>query len=122
MQQSKPIQWFPGHMAKTRRKIKESLALVDMVIEIIDARIPASSRNPEIDVLAAGKPRLMILNKADMADASATRQWVAHFQKQGFYVLPAECKSGKGLNKLDAVMNEALAEQKEKWKQKEVGS
>ncbi len=118
MEQNKPIQWFPGHMAKTRRKLKESLALVDMVVEIIDARIPASSRNPEIDALAAGKPRLMILNKADMADDAATRKWVAYFQKQGYYVLPAECKTGKGLNKLDAVMNEALAEQKEKWRQK----
>ncbi len=121
MEHSKPIQWFPGHMARTRRKLKESLALVDMVIEVIDARIPRSSRNPELDSLAAGKPRLLIMNKADMADDNATRQWVAHFQKQGYYVLPADCKTGKGLNKLDAVMNEALAEQREKWKQKGMG-
>ncbi len=118
MEHSKPIQWFPGHMAKTRRKLKESLALVDMVIEVIDARIPQSSRNPELDALAAGKPRLLIMNKADMADDAATQQWVAHFQKQGYYVLPAECKTGKGLQKLDAILNEALSEQREKWKQK----
>ncbi len=118
MEHSKPIQWFPGHMAKTRRKLKESLSLVDMVIEVIDARIPMSSRNPELDALAQGKPRLIIMNKSDMADDAATQQWVAHFQKQGYFVLPAECKTGKGLQKLDAVMNEALAEQREKWRQK----
>ncbi len=118
MEHSKPIQWFPGHMAKTRRKLKESLSLVDMVIEVIDARIPQSSRNPELDSLAAGKPRLLIMNKADMADDAATNKWVAHFQKQGYYVLPADCKTGKGLQKLDAVMNEALAEQREKWRKK----
>ena len=82
MEHSKPIQWFPGHMAKTRRKLKESLALVDMVIEVIDARIPFSSRNPELDSLAAGKPRLLIMNKADMADDTATNKWISHFQKQ----------------------------------------
>lgn len=118
MEHSKPIQWFPGHMAKTRRKLKESLALVDMVIEIIDARVPQSSRNPDLDALAADKPRLLIMNKADMADDAATRQWVAHFQKRGYYVLACECKSGKGLNKLESVMNEALAEQREIWKRK----
>lgn len=115
MEHSKPIQWFPGHMAKTKRKLKESLALVDMVIEVIDARIPNSSRNPDIDALAADKPRLIIMNKADMADDDATRKWVAHFQKQGYYVLAAECKTGKGLNKLNSVMNDAIAVQREKW-------
>lgn len=118
MEHSKPIQWFPGHMVKTRRKLKESLALVDMVIEIIDARVPQSSRNPDLDALAADKPRLLIMNKADMADDAATRQWVAHFQKQGYYVLACECKSGKGLHKLESVMNEALAKQREIWKRK----
>ena len=118
MEHSKPIQWFPGHMAKTRRKLKESLSLVDMVIEVIDARIPLSSRNPELDALAQGKPRLIIMNKADMADDAATQRWVAYFQSCGYYVLPAECKTGKGLQKLDFVMNEALAEQREKWRQK----
>ncbi len=118
MEHSKPIQWFPGHMAKTRRKIKESLALVDMVIEVIDARIPYSSRNPEIDTLVGSKPRLIIMNKADMADDAATRCWVTHFQKKGYFVLPADCKTGKGLSKLEAMMNEALAEEREKWRKK----
>ncbi len=118
MEHSKPIQWFPGHMAKTRRKLKESLGLVDMVIEIIDARIPMSSRNPEIDQLTAGKPRLIIMNKADMADDNATRRWVTFFQSQGHYVLPADCKTGKGLQKLESVLEEALASQREIWNQK----
>ena len=115
MDTNKPIQWFPGHMAKTRRKLKESLSLVDMVIEVIDARIPQSSRNPELDELASGKPRLLIMNKADMADDQATKRWIAHFQSQGYYVLPADCKTGKGLQKLDSIMNDALREQREKW-------
>ncbi len=118
MELNKPIQWFPGHMAKTRRKLKESLSLVDMVIEVIDARIPLSSRNPELDALATDKPRLLIMNKADMADEAATQRWVAYFQKQGYYVLPADCKTGKGLQRLDGIMNEALAEQREIWQHK----
>lgn len=118
MEHSKPIQWFPGHMAKTRRKLKESLSLVDMVIEVIDARIPQSSRNPEIDTLTSGKPRLIIMNKADIADDAATKLWVECFRSQGHYVLPADCKTGKGLGKLEAVMNEALAEEREKWARK----
>ncbi len=118
MEHSKPIQWFPGHMAKTRRKIKESLSLVDMVIEVIDARIPQSSRNPEIDSLVGSKPRLIIMNKADVADDAATRRWVTYFQNQGYFVLPADCKTGKGLSKLESVMNEALAEEREKWHKK----
>ena len=115
MENSKPIQWFPGHMARTRRKLKESLSLVDMVIEVIDARIPISSRNPEIDVLVGEKPRLIIMNKADMADVDATRQWIAYFQSQGFHVLAADCKTGKGLQKLDNTMNDAMADKRETW-------
>ncbi len=115
MEHSKPIQWFPGHMAKTRRKIKESLSLVDMVIEVIDARIPLSSRNPEIDSLVAGKPRLIIMNKSDIADPCATREWITYFQSKGFYVISADCKTGKGLHKLDDVLNAAMADQREIW-------
>lgn len=75
MQEGGTIQWFPGHMARTRRKIKESLGLVDATVEIIDARIPVSSRNPELDGLVGEKPRLIVLNKADLADEVATRAW-----------------------------------------------
>jgi len=115
MENNKPIQWFPGHMARTRRKLKESLELVDMVIEVIDARIPISSRNPEIDSLVGGKPRLIIMNKADMADVNATHQWIAYFQEKGYHVLAADCKTGKGLGKLDEVMNSAMADKRETW-------
>ena len=118
MEQSKPIQWFPGHMAKTRRKIKEALGLVDMVAELIDARIPIASRNPELDALAAGKPRLLILSKSDMADESATRKWVAYFQSLGCQALAVDCKSGRGIQRVDAMMKEVLADEREKWAQK----
>lgn len=91
------IQWFPGHMAKTRRQMKECLPLVDIIIELTDARIPASSRNPEIERLAAGKPRVVLLNKCDAADETATRAWCAYYTQRGVAVLPTDCRSGKGL-------------------------
>lgn len=92
------VNWFPGHMAKTRRQITESLKLVDAVTEILDARIPMSSRNPELDALTGKKPRIVLLNKCDMADANATRQWVEYFKSKGQTALPVDCRSGKGLN------------------------
>ena len=84
------IQWFPGHMARTRRKIQESLKLVDAVVEIVDARIPLSSRNPEMDSLTKGKPRMIILNKADLADESANRRWLTYFKKQGMAAIAVD--------------------------------
>ena len=96
--QKQTVQWFPGHMAKTRRKIKESLPLVDAVVEIVDARIPESSRNPELDDITSGKPRIILLNKSDVADQNATRAWMDHFQSRGAFVLSVDCKTGKGLN------------------------
>ncbi len=113
-----PIQWFPGHMAKTRRKITESLPLVDMVIEVIDARVPVSSRNPELGALIADKPRLLILNKADLADEAATRRWVAAFVQQGLPALAADCKSGRGLGQIVPHMRQILAPQTEMWEKK----
>lgn len=92
------VNWFPGHMAKTRRQITESLKLVDAVTEILDARIPMSSRNPELDELTGKKPRIVLLNKCDMADANATRQWVEYFKSKGQTALPVDCRSGKGLS------------------------
>ncbi len=118
MQQAGPIQWFPGHMAKTRRKITESLPLVDMVIEVIDARVPVSSRNPELDTLVADKPRLVILNKADMADEAATRLWVAAFERQGIPALAADCKSGRGLQRVVPLMRQILAPLIAAWEKK----
>lgn len=96
--QKQYVQWFPGHMAKTRRLIKESLNLVDGVVEIVDARIPYSSSNPEIDDLIKNKPRIILLNKSDVADPKATKIWIDHYKSRGFYALSVDCRSGKGLN------------------------
>ncbi|MCR4614861.1 MAG: ribosome biogenesis GTPase YlqF [Clostridiales bacterium] len=102
------VQWFPGHMAKTRRLIKESLPLVDAVTELLDARIPMSSRNPELNGLIENKPHIILLNKCDLADENATRRWVSFFEKQGAFVLPVDCRSGKGLNKYHTLVREVL--------------
>lgn len=112
------IQWFPGHMARTRRNIQESLKLVDAVVEIVDARIPLSSRNPEMDSLTAGKPRMIILNKADLADEQATRRWLTFFKKQGMAAIAVDCKSGRGCNQFDAAIRELLHDLLEKWESK----
>ena len=92
------IQWFPGHMTKAQRMIEENMKLVDAVCEIIDARIPYSSRNPDIDRLAGNKPRLIILNRVDQADPSVTAQWRNYYKSQGLAVLETDCKSGKGVS------------------------
>lgn len=92
------IQWFPGHMTKAQRMIEENVKLVDAVCEILDARIPRASRNPDIDRLAAGKPRLIILNRADLADAALTKRWKEHFERAGLSVLETDAKSGRGVN------------------------
>ncbi|MBP3380300.1 MAG: ribosome biogenesis GTPase YlqF [Ruminococcus sp.] len=96
----KVIQWFPGHMAKTRRAIAANLKLVDAVVEIIDARTPLSSRNPEIDRMTASKPRIVLLNKCDLADSNATGVWINYLKKDNVTALAVDCKSGKGINKL----------------------
>ena len=104
------INWFPGHMAKTRRKIKESLSLVDGVVELRDARIPLSSVNPELNDLIEGKPKLILLNKCDLADEKATGEWLAFYKKQGIAAIPVDCKSGKGLNIFKQTVHEVLAD------------
>ena len=102
------IQWFPGHMTKAQRMIEENLKLVDAVCEILDARIPASSRNPDIDRLAAGKPRLVILNRCDLADPEATARWCRFFQAQGIAILETDAKTGKGVNGFVPAVRELL--------------
>lgn len=92
------VQWFPGHMAKTRRLITESLPLIDGVVEIIDARIPLASRNPELSEIINNKPRIILLNKADIADEKKNNLWIEYFKSQGIITLPVDCKTGKGLN------------------------
>ena len=102
------VQWFPGHMAKTRRLIKESLNLVDGVVEIVDARIPVSSRNPELDSIIQKKPRIILLNKCDVADSQATSMWLKYFRDKGFYAAAVDCRTGKGLIGFDSLVKQAL--------------
>ena len=92
------IQWFPGHMTKAQRMIEDNLKMVDAVCEILDARIPGASRNPDIDRLAGDKPRLVILNRIDLADPVITAKWKKHFENLGIAVLETDAKSGKGIN------------------------
>lgn len=104
------VQWFPGHMAKTRRLIKESLSLVDAVCEIVDARIPESSRNPELDEIIGSKPRIVLLNKCDLADPGATARKIKELAEKGITALPVDCRSGKGLDKFQPAVREVLKE------------
>ena len=104
------IQWFPGHMTKAERMIAESMKLVDAVCELLDARIPATSRNPDIDRLAGGKPRLVILNRADLADPALTAAWRAYFREQGLAVLETDAKSGKGVKQFPAAVRAVLSD------------
>mgnify|MGYP003289840133 FL=1 len=106
--QKQIVQWFPGHMAKTRRLIKESLSLVDGVTEIIDARIPYSSSNPELEELINNKPRIVLLNKCDLADKATTNQWVEYYKKKGVKAIPVDCRTGKGLNNYIVAVREVL--------------
>ena len=112
------IQWFPGHMTKTRRKIQTSLKLVDAVAEIIDARIPVSSRNPELHKIIENKPRIILMNKCDMADPSQTARWVSCYQKEGILAIPVDCKSGRGLNQFIPKVRELLKDRIIQWEQK----
>lgn len=112
------IQWFPGHMTKTRRMIEADLKLVDAVVEIVDSRIPESSRNPIINELVQNKPRIMLMNKCDYADDKMTEKWKQFFQKQGFSVLCCDCRSGKGLNAFVPMLKKQLSVVLEKRKQK----
>ncbi|MBC8535607.1 ribosome biogenesis GTPase YlqF [Feifania hominis] len=91
------LQWYPGHMTKTRRQMEADLKLVDMVAEIVDARIPRSSRNPAIDEILGGKPRLILLNKADLSDPAANARWCDHYQKSGISAILIECTTGRGI-------------------------
>ncbi len=108
--QKQVVQWFPGHMAKTRRQIKESLPMVDAVTELLDARVPMSSRNPELDELTGSKPRIVLLNKCDMADEKATSQWLEWFASRGTAAMAVDCRSGKGLQGYHALVRRVLAE------------
>lgn len=116
--QMQNIQWFPGHMTKTKRQIQASLKLVDAVTEIIDARIPVSSRNPDLDSIIQQKPRVVLMNKCDMANPVATQKWISYFKDKGITALPVDCKTGKGLKKFVPAVSAVLKEKTEKLKSK----
>lgn len=104
------IQWFPGHMTKTRRMIEENMKLVDAMVEIVDSRIPESSRNPIIGELTGNKPRIIMLNKCDYSDDSVTNRWKSYYEKQGFAVLVCDCRSGRGVNRFVPLLKQKLGD------------
>ena len=108
------IQWYPGHMTKARRMMQDNIKLVDLVIELVDARVPLSSRNPDIDELGKNKARLLLLNKADLADESANEAWSAYFREKGFQVVKLDARSGSGLKSVQAAIQEACKEKIER--------
>lgn len=112
------IQWYPGHMTKTRRMMEEDLKLVDAVCEILDARIPISSRNPEIDTLCGKKPRLIILNRIDMADPEMVRKWAEYFRGKGWAAIQTDCRSRKGINTFVPAVRDLLAEKLARYAEK----
>lgn len=112
------IQWFPGHMAKTRRLLAENLKMIDVVIELLDARIPRSSKNPEIDEIIKGKPRIMAFNKTDLADDKISKEWQKHFKSTGYTCIFIDSIKGTGINELKAMVNEAVKEKMDRQKQK----
>ena len=108
------FQWYPGHMTKAKRMMQENMKLIDIMIELVDARIPLSSRNPDIDQLAANKSRLILLNKTDMADERVTAQWEEYFKEKGFYVARTNARSGKGVKGTQAIVMDACKEKLER--------
>lgn len=118
MRNSADIQWFPGHMAKARRKITESLKLCDAVAEIVDSRIPVSSRNPELAGIIAGKPHILVLNKCDMADEKTTDAWVKYYAEQGIAAVPIDCRTGKGVERFKTAVKTLLKDKLERYREK----
>ncbi len=113
-----PIQWFPGHMAKTKRMMRENLSKVDLVIELLDARIPRSSKNPEIDLLVGEKPKISVMTKANLANPDASRAWVKYYQSQGIRVVLIDSVSGQGITALSDAVKEVMAQKLERYSQK----
>lgn len=118
MSEAQSIQWFPGHMTKTKRQIEKSLKMVDAVAEIIDARIPVSSRNPVLNLLIQNKPRVILMNKSDMADPVQTGRWVEYYKSHGVAALPIDCRTGKGLNGFIPLVKGVLSERIAAWESK----
>lgn len=118
MDNARPVQWYPGHMAKAKRKLKEDLKLVDIAAELRDARIPAGSANPAIQSLLNGKPRVILLNKCDLADPNQTSRWVSSCEREGVKAIPVDCKSGKGIPAFYRAVQETLREQIDAWQKR----
>ena len=112
---SQYIQWFPGHMTRTKRKIQSDLKLVDAVAEIIDARVPLSSRNPDLPSMIGSKPRVILMNKCDLADPRATKKWAEYFRSQGVRAIELDCKTGAGINNFTTAVRDALSDKLEAW-------
>ena len=111
-------QWYPGHMTKAKRMMQENIKLIDLIIELVDARIPLSSRNPDIDELGKNKSRMVLLNKSDLADPEYNRQWISFFREQGAYVLEVNSRSGAGLKGIQGMVQEACREKLERDKKR----
>lgn len=118
MSEAQTIQWFPGHMTKTKRQIEKSLKLVDVVAEIIDARIPISSRNPVLSKIIQNKPRVILMNKCDAADPIQTKRWIEYYKEKGIPAIAVDCKTGKGLNAFIPLVKDVLSDRIEAWKAK----
>lgn len=108
------FQWYPGHMTKAKRQMQEDIKLIDLVIELVDARIPLSSRNPDIDELGKNKSRLILMNKSDLADEAVSREWAEFFKKKGYYVVSLDSRSKAGMKNVTAVVMEACKEKIER--------
>lgn len=115
---SQQIQWFPGHMAKTRRLISENLKNVDIVIELLDARIPRSSKNPEIATLIQNKPILTLLNKSSLADDSVTKSWIEHYKNNGGYAIKIDCITGEGISNIGPAVRTILSDKLKRYEEK----
>lgn len=107
-------QWYPGHMTKAKRMMQENIKLIDLIIELVDARIPMSSRNPDIDELGKGKSRIILLNKSDLADASLNQEWESFFKEKGYFVQPLNAKTGAGIKNIQALVQESCKEKIER--------
>ncbi len=114
------IQWFPGHMTRARRQIEDKLKLIDVAIELLDARIPLSSRNPMVDEILKDKPRLVLLNKTDMADPAVTERWIRYFSDQGLRAIPIDAHSGRGVQDIQPRSEELMADKFARWEAKGV--
>ncbi len=115
MEERMHINWYPGHMKKTKELLQNNLSLVDIVVEVVDSRIPLASKNPDIDKIANNKPRIIVLNKEDLADPRETGKWISYYQKKGFIAISLNANNGNGLDRLISAIDKAYEPQKEKF-------